>query len=74
MRPVTLSRVHQVAREDEEGHGEQREAFDPGDHALGDDDVGRDVIEDDIKHGCDGHRDGNGHPDQHQHQKRAKKK
>jgi hypothetical protein len=25
----------------------------------------RDAIKDDVKHGCDGHRDGNGHPDQH---------
>ena len=35
--------VHQVAGEDEEGHGEQREALDAGDHALGHDDVGRDA-------------------------------
>ena len=58
--------VHQVAGQDEERHGQQREAFHPGDHALRQDHVGRHVVDQQVEQRRHGHGDGDGDADDHQ--------
>ena len=69
--PGDAGDVHQVAGEDEEGDGEEREALDAGDHPLRHDDVGGDAGDEEVEAGGDEHGDGDRHADQHQDEEGA---
>ena len=66
-------RIHQIAGQDKEWHGEEREAFDAGDHALRDDDVGGNAEEHEIKDRRHRHGNGDRHADKHEDKKSSDK-
>jgi hypothetical protein len=65
--------VHQIAGEDEKRHGEQREALDPGDHALGQRHIRRDAGIENVDQRGDRHRQRHRQAKHHQKEKSTEK-
>ena len=63
--------VHEVAGENEEGHREQREAFDAGDHPLGQNHVRGGAARQEVDQRRDGHRQGDRQAEDQQDQEGA---